>query len=241
MKASRVRAGLLRPLGDEELKAGAAAAGATLRFEAAAFSVRAGSVGAVRVVIPSLKEVLGLSRLRSWRFLSQVARMAMMERAMARTMTMTIHFCEGRFVSFRMNFRRFRTRTHLTYPMIVPPAALFGLRPVGGLRARRRRSRSRRSRGCRGCRCRGGGRRGRGRGLSSTAVVRVLARAIIGAAVPGVPCHDLLVLRRVRAKSVANAAGRRVQAGEISRLAEAGPCGLVGGRRATACLRRLVQ
>jgi hypothetical protein len=61
MKADRVRAGLLRPLGDEEVKAGAA--GAALRL----FSVRAGSVGAVRVVIPSLNEVLGLSLLEPGR------------------------------------------------------------------------------------------------------------------------------------------------------------------------------
>jgi hypothetical protein len=169
--------------------------------------------------------------------------MAMMERAIASTITMTIHFCcEGVLLALRaIIFWRDRTRTHLTYPMVVPPAALFGLRSVRGLRARRRRGRSRRSRGCRGGRCRGGSGRGRRRRLSSTAVVGMLTRAIVGAAVPGVPCHDLLVLRRVRAKGVANAAGRRVQAGEVPRLAEAGPSGLAGGRRATACLRRLVQ
>ena len=90
MKASLVRAGLLRPPGEEGLKAGAA--GGTLRLEAPAFSAWVGFEGAARVVIPSLKEVLGRSRLRSWRFLSQVARTAMMESAIASTITMTIHF-----------------------------------------------------------------------------------------------------------------------------------------------------
>ena len=93
--------------------------------------------------------------------------------------------------------------------MVVPPAAFLGLRPVCSLRASRRRGRGRSSRSRRGSRCRAGGRRGGGRGLSSTAVVRMFTRAIVGAAVPGVPCHDLLILRRVRAKGVANAGGRR--------------------------------
>lgn len=126
--------------------------------------------------------------------------------------------------------------------MIVPPAALFRLRPVRSLGASRRRGRGRSSRGRRWSRCRGGGRRGRcRRGLSSTSVVRMLTRAIVGAAIPGVPCHHLLILRRVCAKGVANAAGRRVQSGKVSRLAEARPCGLVGARGATARLRRVVE
>lgn len=69
----------------------------------------------------------------------------------------------------------------------------------------------------------------------------MLARAIVTAAVPLVPCHDLLVLRRIGAVLVANAIGSGVERFEVSRLAEAGPDGLGGGLLAAACLGGLVE
>lgn len=69
----------------------------------------------------------------------------------------------------------------------------------------------------------------------------MLARAIITTAVPLIPCHHLLILRRIGAVLVADAIGSGVQRFEVSGLAEAGPDGLVGGLLAAACLCGLVE
>ena len=56
-----------------------------------------------------------------------------------------------------------------------------------------------------------------------------------------VPGHDLLVLRGIRTKGIADPARRRVEALEVSRLAEAGPGVLVCARDAIARLGGLVE
>jgi hypothetical protein len=97
--------GPLRPLG-EMLKAGATGG---IELLASGFSAwpSFGSESAVRVVMPSLKDVLSLSRLRSWRFFSQVARMATRVRA---------------------------EMYGFSYPVIIPPASSLRLLPVRSLR-----------------------------------------------------------------------------------------------------------
>lgn len=69
----------------------------------------------------------------------------------------------------------------------------------------------------------------------------MLTRAIITAAIPLVPCHNLLVLRRIGAVLVANAIGSGVERFEVSGLAEAGPYRLGGGLLTAACLGGLVE
>jgi hypothetical protein len=155
----------------------------------------------------------------------------MMERAIARTMTMTIHFCRTLLVIYTQEHLNLRS-----YPMIVPPAPSLWLFTVPSHGARRRRSCStssgrRRCGRCRRCTCRSD----HDRSLSSTSIVRMFACAVVATAVPCVPGHDLLVLRRVRTEGIANAARRRFQAGEICRLAEAGPNLLVCALKTAAC------
>lgn len=65
--------------------------------------------------------------------------------------------------------------------------------------------------------------------------------AVVGAAIRLVPGHDLLVLRGIRTEGIAYAAGRRVEALEVSRLAEAGPGVLVCTRDAIAGLGGLIE
>jgi hypothetical protein len=69
----------------------------------------------------------------------------------------------------------------------------------------------------------------------------MLGCAIVGAAICLVPGHDLLVLRRIRTKGIADPARRRVEGLEVSRLAEAGPGVLVCARDAIASLGGLIE
>ena len=66
-------------------------------------------------------------------------------------------------------------------------------------------------------------------------------RAVVGAAICLVPGHDLLVLRGIRTKGIADPARRRVEALEVSRLAEAGPGVLISARDAIASLSGLIE
>jgi len=69
----------------------------------------------------------------------------------------------------------------------------------------------------------------------------MLRRCVVRPAVALVPRHDLLIVARVGAEGIADAAGRGVEAGEVGGLAEAGPDLLGRGRGAAARLRGLVQ
>lgn len=128
--------------------------------------------------------------------------------------------------------------------MIIPPAAFLGLLAAPSLSAgagRSSRSGTSSGRGGRG----GIGGCARGcddhRGLSSAPIVCVFRGAVVGAAICLVPGHDLLVLRGIRTEGIADPAGRRVEALEVSRLAEAGPGALVCARDAIASLGSLVE
>lgn len=69
----------------------------------------------------------------------------------------------------------------------------------------------------------------------------MLRCAVVGPAIRLVPGHDLLVLRRIRTKGIADSARGRVESLEVSRLAEAGPCVLVCARDAIARLGGLIE
>ena len=128
--------------------------------------------------------------------------------------------------------------------MVIPPAAFLGLLAVPSLSigtGRSSRSGTSSSRGGRsgigGCarRCNNHS------GLSSTPIVCMFRCAVVGGAICLVPGHDLLVLRGIRTEGIADSARGRVEALEVSRLAEAGPSVLVCARDAIASLGSLVE
>jgi hypothetical protein len=69
----------------------------------------------------------------------------------------------------------------------------------------------------------------------------MFARTIVAAAIPLVPCHDLLILRSIRTERIANAARGRVEGCEVCRLTKAGPYNLICARKAAACCGGLVK
>ena len=155
---------------------------------------------------------------------------------MARTMTMTIHFCR------RMLVVGLASKTQCSYPVIIPPAAFLRLLAVPSLsigrssRSGTSSGRGRRS-GIGGCarRCNDHG------GLSSAPIVCMFRCAVVGAAICLVPGHDLLVLGRIRAEGIAYSIGRGFEGCEVSGLAEAGPGVLICARDAIASLGSLVE